>query len=92
VGSVLLVDRWRNAEGSALAIVAASAAPPANPANDGCPRALTSLPHLVGFVANRRTPSTRTFLSQLIVPTNFNIQRFLRARNPPRTDTQDLLP
>ena len=30
---------------------------------------------VAGFVAVRRTPSTQTFLSQLIVPTNFNIQR-----------------
>jgi hypothetical protein len=45
---------------------------------------------VAGFVAVRRTPSTRTFLSQLIVPTNFNIQRFIRARNPLRMNTQDL--
>ena len=37
---------------------------------------------VAGFVAVRRTPSTRTFLSHLIVPTKLNIQRYLRARNP----------
>jgi len=44
---------------------------------------------VASLVAVRRTPSTQTFLSQLIVPTKLNIQRYISARNPLRMGTQD---
>src|SRR5215207_7068006 len=52
-----------------------------------CPKHSTMF--VAGFVAVRRTLPTRTFLSQLIVPTKLNIQRCIRACNPLRMGSQN---
>jgi hypothetical protein len=53
----------------------------------GCPKHATTF--FAVFVALKRTTPTQTFLSQLIVPTNLNIQRYIRACNPLRIGSQD---
>src|SRR4051812_26491018 len=53
-----------------------------------CPKHSTKF--VAGFVADKRTTSTQTFLSQPIVPTNLNIQRYIRACTPLQMGSQDL--